>query len=210
MTSNYSNSLYKQYEELVGKFEIQEMLLKETNELVSNLNSTIRSLNETIVKLENEKEELKKEILRLKNKSDKDSSNSSKPSSTNGYKKVITNRREKSDKSKGAQKFHKPHSLKNKLEQFINSGNVEEEIIEINKNDKNKDKRYISKMYINKIVLKNTEDIKCYSIDTTIKNNDYLIYKYGSIDLFEFGEMENDILFNLNEYLKGDNFFFWC
>ena len=35
-------------------------------------------------------------------------------------------------------------------------------------------KRYISKMYINKIVLKNTEDIKCYSIDTTIKNNDYL------------------------------------
>lgn len=63
-------------------------------------------------------------------------------------------------------------------------------------------------MYINKIVLKNTEDIKCYSIDTTIKNNDYLIYKYGSIDLFEFGEMENDILFNLNEYLKGGNFFF--
>lgn len=69
-------------------------------------------------------------------------------------------------------------------------------------------KRYISKMYINKIVLKNTEDIKCYSIDTTIKNNDYLIYKYDSIDLFEFEEMGNDTLLGLNEYLKGGNFFF--
>ena len=174
MTSNYSNSLYKQYEELVGKFEIQEMLLKETNELVSNLNSTIRSLNETIVKLENEKEELKKEILRLKNKSDKDSSNSSKPSSTNGYKKVITNRREKSDKSKGAQKFHKPHSLKNKLEQFINSGNVEEEIIEINKNDKNKNKRYIEKIVIDIKIVKSIKRYRYYMCD----DGKYHIPKY--------------------------------
>ena len=174
MTSNYSNSLYKQYEELVGKFEIQEMLLKETNELVSNLNSTIKSLNETIVKLENEKEELKKEILRLKNKSDKDSSNSSKPSSTNGYKKVITNRREKSDKSKGAQKFHKPHSLKNKLEQFINSGNVEEEIIEINKNDKNKNKRYIEKIVIDIKIVKSIKRYRYYMCD----DGKYHIPKY--------------------------------
>ena len=174
MTSNYSNSLYKQYEELVGKFEIQEMLLKETNELVSNLNSTIRSLNETIVKLENEKEELKKEILRLKNKSDKDSSNSSKPSSTNGYKKVITNRREKSDKSKGAQKFHKPHSLKNKLEQFINSGNVEEEIIEINKNDRNKNKRYIEKIVIDIKIVKSIKRYRYYMCD----DGKYHIPKY--------------------------------
>ena len=174
MTSNYSNSLYKQYEELVGKFEIQEMLLKETNELVSNLNSTIRSLNETIVKLENEKEELKKEILRLKNNSDKDSSNSSKPSSTNGYKKVITNRREKSDKSKGAQKFHKPHSLKNKLEQFINSGNVEEEIIEINKNDRNKNKRYIEKIVIDIKIVKSIKRYRYYMCD----DGKYHIPKY--------------------------------
>ena len=137
MTSNYSRSLYQQYEELMVKFETQEKLLKETNELVSNLNTTIKSLNETIVKLENEKEELTKEILRLKSKNNKDSSNSSKPSSTNGYKKVITNRREKSNKNQGGQKNHEPHSLINKLEQFIKSGNVEEEIIEINKNEKN-------------------------------------------------------------------------
>ena len=159
MTSNYSNSLYNQYEALVNKFEKQEKLLKETNSLVSNLNATIKSLNETNIKLKCENEELTKEILRLKSKNNKDSSNSSKPSSTNGFKKVITNRREKSDKSKGAQKFHKPHSLKNKLEQFVNSGNIEEEIIEINKNEDNKNKRYIEKVVID---IRLTKVIKRY------------------------------------------------
>lgn len=47
---------------------------------------------------------MKQEIKRLKNQNQKDSSNSSKPSGTNGYKKVITNRREKSNKKQGGQK----------------------------------------------------------------------------------------------------------
>ena len=159
MASKYSNILYKDYEELLNKFENQEKLLKETNNLVKNLNSTIKSLNKTIEELHKKNEEKDKEILRLKSKNDKDSSNSSKPSSTNGYKKVITNRREKSDRKKGAQKFHKSHSLKNKLEQFINSSNVEEEIIEINKNENNKNKRYIEKVVID---IKITKTIKRY------------------------------------------------
>ncbi len=165
MTSNYSRSLYHQYEELMVKFETQEKLLKETNELVSNLNATIKSLNETIAKLENEKEELTKEILRLKSKNNKDSSNSSKPSSTNGYKKVITNRREKSNKNQGGQKNHEPHSLINKLEQFIKSGNVEEEIIEINKNEKNKNKRYIEKVVIDIEITKTVKRYRYYICD---------------------------------------------
>ena len=41
-----------------------------------------------------------------------------KPLDYNGYKNVITNRREKSNNSKGAQKGHEPHSLKNKLEEY--------------------------------------------------------------------------------------------
>lgn len=135
MTSNYSKSLYNQFEELTIKFEKQEMLLKETSKLMSNLNATIKSLNETIDKLRLENEEQAKEILRLKSKNDKDSSNSSKPSSTNGYKKVITNRKEKSNNSKGGQKGHIPYTLKSKLYQFINSGNVEKEIIDVNKNE---------------------------------------------------------------------------
>ena len=148
MTQGRFNDFYKQYEELVIKFENQEKLLKETNELVKSLNKTIENLNKTIAQLKTINEEQAQEILRLKSKNNKDSSNSSKPSGTNGYKKVITNRREKSNNNKGGQKGHKPHSLNNKLEQFINSGNVLEEIIEINKNENNKNKRYIEKVVI--------------------------------------------------------------
>lgn len=159
MATNYSKVFYKQYEELLIKFEQQEKLIKETNKIVSSLNATIESLNETIEKQNKKIEEQAQEILRLKSKNNKDSSNSSKPSGTNGYKKVITNRREKSDKKQGAQKFHKAHSLNNKLNQFINSGNVEEEIIEINKNENNKNKRYIEKVVID---IKITKHIKRY------------------------------------------------
>ena len=137
MSKGRINDFYIQYEELTVKFEKQEKLLKETNELVKSLNKTIESLNATIEKQNKIIDEQAKEILRLKSNNNKDSSNSSEPSSTNGFKKVITNCREKSDKKKGAQKFHKPHSLNNKLEQFINSGNVEETIVEVNKNEKN-------------------------------------------------------------------------
>lgn len=148
MSKGRINDFYKQYEDLIVKFEKQEKTLKESNELIKSLNKIIETLNETIEQLKKTNEEQALEILRLKSNNNKDSSNSSKPSSTNGFKKVITNHREKSDKKKGAQKSHKPHSLNNKLNQFINSGNVEEKIIEINKNDSNKNKRYIEKVVI--------------------------------------------------------------
>lgn len=114
MSKGKTNDFYAQYEKLVTKFEKQEKLLKETNKLVSSLNATIKTLNETIEKQNKIIEEQQKEILRLKSKNEKDSSNFSKPSSTNGFKKVITNRREKSDKNQGGQNGHKPHSLNNK------------------------------------------------------------------------------------------------
>ena len=171
MASNYSKSLYNQYEKLLNKFESQEKLLKETTNLVKSLNKTIESLNETIKDLKIKNEEQAQEILRLKSKNNKDSSNSSKPSGTNGYKNVITNRREKSNKKQGGQKNHIPHSLNNKLEQFINSGNVEEEIIEINKNENNKNKRYIEKVVI---------DIK---ISKIIKRYRYYPYKNGKYNI---------------------------
>lgn len=159
MASDYSKFLYNDYENLLKKFEKQEKLLKENNELIKSLNNTIKSMQKIIDHLQKTNDEKDKEILRLKSKNDRDSSNSSKPSGTNGYKKVITNRREKSGKAKGGQKNHKPHSLKNKLDQFIKSGNVEEEIIEINKNDNNKHKRYIEKVVID---IKITKHLKRY------------------------------------------------
>lgn len=148
MASNYSKFLYNDYEKLLKQNEEQTILLKENNQLIKSLNNTIKSMQEIIDKLQKIVEEKDKEILRLKSKNNKDSSNSSKPSSTDGYKKVIINRREKSNKSKGGQKFHNPHSLKKKLEQFLESGNIKEEIFEINKNEKNQNKRYIEKVVI--------------------------------------------------------------
>lgn len=148
MVKDYSKSLYRQYEELIIKFEKQEKLFTEISNTNKELNKTIKSLNKANENLQNENKKLKEEILRLKSKNNRDSSNSSRPSSTNGFKKVITNRREKSNKSKGGQKGHKPHSLNNKLEQFINSGDILEEIIEVNKNEENKNKRYIEKVVI--------------------------------------------------------------
>ena len=93
-----------------------------------------------IEKLENENQKLKTEVTRLKNQNKKDSSNSNKPSGTNGYKKVITNRREKSDKKQGGQEGHKGNSLgKERLEKILNKENIKiNKPVEINKNEKNK------------------------------------------------------------------------
>lgn len=162
MASNYQKSLYKDYEELLTKYENQGQMLKEANKLVSTLTTTVENLTNTISDLEATIEDLKNEILKLKAQNDKDSSNSSKPSSTNGFKKVITNRREKSNKKQGGQLKHAPHSLNNKLDQFLESGNVIEEIVEVNKNRKNKNKRYIEKVVIDLVVTKKATRYRYY------------------------------------------------
>lgn len=162
MANGRMNDFYNQYEDLVKKFEKQEQLLKETNKLVLNLNTTIKSLNEINDNLKIENDLLRQEILRLKSKNNKDSSNSSKPSSTNGFKKVITNRREKSNRSKGGQNGHIAHTILKKLDQFISSGSVEEEIIEINKNETNKNKRYIEKVVIDVKITKHIRRYRYY------------------------------------------------
>lgn len=162
MSKGRINDFYTQYEELTIKFEKQEKILKDTNKIISSLNNTIKSLNQTIDELKKENADLKEEILRMKSKNNRDSSNSSKPSSTNGFKKVPTNGREKSTKSKGGQKNHAPHSLNNKLNQFINSGNVKEEIIEVNKTDNNENKRYIEKVVIDIMITKLVKRFRYY------------------------------------------------
>ncbi len=160
--SNYEKSLYNQYEELVLQYEELKKLLKSSNQTIVSLNKTIEELKKVIENLEQQIAELKKDNLKLRADIDKDSSNSSKPSSTNGFKKVITNRREKSNKKQGGQKGHKPHSLKNKLDQFLKSGNVREEIIEVNKNKHNQNKRFIEKVVIDIEVIKVAKRYRYY------------------------------------------------
>jgi len=135
MKANYSKSLYNQYEELLIKYEEKCKAEEEYKE-------TIKSLTKTVEELKVLTDELKAEILRLRAINDKDSSNSSKPSSTNGYKKVITNTRQKSDNKPGKPKGSESTNLsQEKLDTFINSGNVSYEVKEINKNKKNKNKK---------------------------------------------------------------------
>ena len=166
MVTNYNKLHEKQYDELMIKYEKQEKLLKEIKSTISEQNEIIKNLNSIITTLKEENTELKNEILRLKSKNKKDSSNSSKPSGTNGYKKVITSRREKSNNKQGGQKGHEPHSLnKDKLDKFINSGNVEYSIIEINKNDTNKNKRYFSKFVIDVKITKIVKEYRYYPVE---------------------------------------------
>ena len=91
MATNYQNQFQKDYENLV--LEVEDL-----KRLVKNLHSTISTLNDTIntmdIASEKKDEKIKKlilEIERLKNNNDKDSTNSGKPSSKNGFEKIIHN-----------------------------------------------------------------------------------------------------------------------
>jgi transposase-like protein/cell division protein FtsB len=64
-----------------------------------------------IAELKAENAKLRNEVTRLKNQIDKDSSNSGKPPSSNGFKKVIQNNREKSGRKQGGQPGHKGYVL---------------------------------------------------------------------------------------------------
>lgn len=161
--TDYSDNLFSAYQKIEKKLED----LSKNN--LSNIRK-INALNNKIDKLENiiaEKDKIIEEqgltILKLKSQLNKDSSNSSKPSSTNGYKKVITNRRVKSDKPIGGQKGHAPHSLnKTKLQKFIDSGDIVYKTIDVNKNAKNKNKRFISKNVIDFQILKTLTEYRYY------------------------------------------------
>ena len=131
MATNYSNILYKDYEELSRKFDKQEKLLKDTNELVKTLNNTIEILNKKIEKVEELNKKLVEENEKLKNQINKNSNNSSKPSSKNSVtpkKKTganLYNYRRKTNKKVGGQLGHDPHSLKKKdIEKLIDEKKV--------------------------------------------------------------------------------------
>lgn len=132
----------------------------------------------------------------------KDSSNSSKPSSTNGFKKVITNRREKSNKKQGGQTGYVGAFLRDPMvRENINLNDIETEIIEINKNEENKNKEVVIRKVID-IEVKTKITIYKYYPDN---NGKYYIKKehnspiqYGSnikamaVDLMIFANNSTD------------------
>ena len=142
MAGNYSKGLYNDYEKLLAKYELEKKGRAEDQKQIKTLVETVKTLTASLEEFKELVEELKAEILRLKTNHKKDSSNSSKPSSTNGYKKVITNTRQKSEKKKGKPVGSPSTNLSfEKLNKFLNSGDVSYEIKEINKNTKNKNKK---------------------------------------------------------------------
>ena len=136
MSKGQMNDMFKQMEEL---FIEVDKLKAEIKKMKKEHKREIKEKDNQIKKLTDENKKLKTEIERLKNQKNKDSSNSNKPSGTNGFKKVITNRREKSNKIQGGQLNHKGRSLsKEKLEKILKKENViKNPPVEINKNEKN-------------------------------------------------------------------------
>lgn len=158
MNDGRMNDMFKQMEELFLKvdnltLEIKtqkkahdkeiKKLKKEHQKEIKILKDELKEKDIKIEKLEKENQKLETEVKRLKNQKNRDSSNSNKPSGTNGFKKVITNRREKSNKKQGGQNCHKGNSLgKEELEKILSKENViKNPPIEINKNQNNKNKK---------------------------------------------------------------------
>ena len=122
----YSEKQYKELEEKLKKLQKENTLkgkeiklLKEQNkqkdEVIHDLDKNNYRGQCHTLKLENE--ELKKKLKKYEEKfelarisAEKDSSNSCKPSSTNGYKKVIQNNSVKSNRKPGREKGHKKSS----------------------------------------------------------------------------------------------------
>lgn len=179
--TNYNKEIIKQVEDLT----IENIKLKEENKSLRAENRALRqeiktlensieemvnraiekataSLKESIKHLEAENERKDKEIMRLKAIIDKDSSNSSKPPSCNGFKK-IPNSREKSGKKVGGQKGHDGKTLKipENLDELVRDGKAEKRIVDYSGGTK----KYISQWTVD-IVIKTVYTEKRYPIGT--------------------------------------------
>ena len=154
MAVNYEKGLYNDYEKAINKLdavllelnsirkehkkemaelkrELTKQFIKEKNEIKDNLNNKIDTLTKELKKSNELVKKLEEENERLRNQINKDSTNSSKPSSTN----IVTpkrsganlyNGRKKTNKKIGGQKGHKGHNLsKEKIEKIIKEKNIE-------------------------------------------------------------------------------------
>ena len=143
MSSDYQKQYQKEYGNLILEMEDLKRLIKNLTSTISTLNGTINIMNTTIQAKDEENKKLILEIERLKNNNNKDSSNSGKPSSKNGFKKVIHNSREKTDRKQGGQKDHKGHTSKpSKANKLIDEGRAKNTVIEVNKSQDNQNKHY--------------------------------------------------------------------
>ena len=131
MGKGYMTDMFKQLEEISKKLDESLKKINEQSLTIYNLNLEIEKLNKTIQEKDEKITQLLEEIDRLKNKNNKNSLNSSKPSSNNittPKKKTgsnIYNYRIKSGKRPGGQYGHIGHSLsKEYVEKLIENKKV--------------------------------------------------------------------------------------
>lgn len=145
-SADYTRQMFKQIEELMNKCD--------------GLSSQITKLDRKIVTLEKENAQLKIENQILKEDNDRlrkiinnDSSNSSKPPSTDMKpNKKIYNSREKSTKKSGGQTGHKGHHLSKKdVEEKIKRDELEREIVKHGKGTKQYKSKYVLDIEISAI-----------------------------------------------------------
>lgn len=131
--SKYGKTIYDQLVEVIDKLDKVLAENKKLNKSISELKNIIKEKDQELENKDNLIKNLVEEIERLKNQINKNSTNSSKPSSTN----IVTpkenktsaneyNSRVKSGKKPGGQKNHKGKNLsKKKAEKMIKEGKVE-------------------------------------------------------------------------------------
>ncbi len=127
--SNYSNGMYQQLQEIMGRLEMVE---KEHKKEVTQLKQEVFDLKQENQQLRKENQLLREDNARLKSILSNDSSNTSLPPSTDqksGKPANTFSGREKTGRKVGAQQGHKGTTLtKSEIEEKIRSGNCKHEI----------------------------------------------------------------------------------
>jgi len=108
LAANYTKNVYKHLEETLQKVDL---LVEESKQLKIEINVMKSEHYKEIIVLNSKIDTLTVENQKLKDIINKDSGNSSKPPSSDGFKK-INNCREKSGKSVGGQKGHRGNTIK--------------------------------------------------------------------------------------------------
>lgn len=207
--SNYEAGLYSELEKLNKKLDKANATISTMSLTIYNLNLDIRNLKEDSKKDKELIQKLIEENERLKNKNNKNSLNSSKPSSTNittPKKKTganLYNYRIKTNKKVGGQYGHEGHHLSKKyVEDLINNKKVEvKEIIHTIKGNSSKEDTIKYKLgirikpYVEKHIFKHKEDSnevlpKEYYTDVTYDNS----IKALSIELGAYNVISYDRL----------------
>lgn len=137
-TKGYMNDFYRQFEELNKKLDKLIIENKHQALIIANLSAELKAEQEKNAELLNKIEKLLEERDKYKNHSDKNSSNSGKPSSTDMIKPKksganLYNSRCKSNSKVGGQKGHEGHGLsKEKIEALKANNNIKEVTIHHN------------------------------------------------------------------------------